>query len=77
MLILGRREKEDILIGEDIRVSIESISKGMVKVGIEAPKDVVVLRGELKEKIADTNKLAAKESDEEKIKEFGKLLKDD
>ncbi len=76
MLILGRREKEDIYIGSDIRISIESISKGMVKIGIDAPKDVVVLRGELKESIEDANKKASSAKDEESIKDISRFLQD-
>ena len=48
MLVLTRRVDESILIGEDIRVTVVKI-KGtqQICVGIDAPPDVSVLRGEL------------------------------
>ncbi len=76
MLILGRREKEDILIGNNIRISVENIAKGMVKIGIDAPKDVVILRGELKDSISEANIKASTKVDEDSIKDITKLLQD-
>ncbi len=75
MLILGRRVKESIHIGDDITISIEEISKNMVKIGIDAPKDVVILRSELKEKIEKQNQEAAKNRDTDAIKDLSNLLK--
>ena len=47
MLILTRREGESIRIGDDITVCICRTSQGQVKLGIAAPKEVLVLREEL------------------------------
>ncbi|MGJ4802916.1 carbon storage regulator [Luteimonas sp. SDU82] len=48
MLILTRRNGEAVLIGDDIRLIIsESSDDGKVRIGIEAPSDVLVLRAEL------------------------------
>lgn len=47
MLILTRTDGEAIRIGDDIIIQVVSTEGGAVKVGISAPKDVVVLRGEL------------------------------
>ena len=48
MLVLSRDLHEYILIGETIRVTVLEIShRGQVKLGIEAPKDVVIVRSEL------------------------------
>lgn len=49
MLVLGRREEEAILIGNNIRVVIAEIRPGYVRVGIEAPRDLPVVREELVE----------------------------
>ena len=38
MLILARKENEEILLGNDIKVVVVSISKSTVKLGIEAPR---------------------------------------
>jgi carbon storage regulator len=46
MLVLGRQPGETIVIG-DVVVTILSARPGRVSVGIEAPQDVKVLRGEL------------------------------
>lgn len=47
MLVLSRREKGSIKIGPDVRVTILSARRNQVRLGIEAPKDVRVLRDEL------------------------------
>jgi carbon storage regulator len=47
MLVLSRNANEGIRIGNDVRVSIVRISGNKVRIGIEAPDDVVVLRDEL------------------------------
>ena len=75
MLILGRKEDEKILIGNDITISIESITKGMVKIGIDAPKDIMILRGELKDRIIQQNLKATTKTDETQLKDISKLLK--
>ncbi len=46
MLVLTRKLGEGIKIGDNIRVTVEKINKGQIKIGIEAPKDVVVAREE-------------------------------
>ncbi len=51
MLILTRKEGEKIVIGGDIKISIISIIDNQVKIGIEAPADVKILREELYEKL--------------------------
>lgn len=47
MLVLSRKESERIRIGESIVVTIVRIARDRVRVGIEAPDDVLVLRDEL------------------------------
>ena len=75
MLILGRKEGEEILLGNDIKIKIVEVSKGMVKIGIDAPKEVLVLRGELKDKIEGKNKEAKAKANVRVIKDLSKLLK--
>ena len=48
MLILTRKEDETILIGENISIKIVEIRGKQVRLGIEAPADILVLRGEMK-----------------------------
>lgn len=47
MLILTRRQDERIFIGDDIYLSVLEIEGNRVKIGIEAPRDVTILREEL------------------------------
>lgn len=47
MLILTRKRHQSIVIGDDIVIEILEVSKGQIRVGIAAPDDVRVLRGEL------------------------------
>lgn len=46
-LVLGRREAESILIGDDIRITVLEINKGQVKLAFTAPPDVVIMREEV------------------------------
>ena len=47
MLVLTRKLNEEIKIGDDITLKIVRIKGGVVRVGIDAPMDFKVLRGEL------------------------------
>lgn len=60
MLILQRKAGESLLIGENVEVSILSVEAGRVRLAIEAPKSVSILRSELRS-AADTNREAAGE----------------
>jgi carbon storage regulator len=50
MLVLTRKVGENIIIGENIRVTIVSIDHGKVRIGIEAPRDITVDRQEVHER---------------------------
>lgn len=60
MLILQRKAGESLLIGEEIEVSILSVEAGRVRLAIEAPRNVSILRSELK-RAAEVNREAAGE----------------
>lgn len=47
MLVISRKKGEEIQIGNDIKITILAIDKSVVKIGIEAPKDVNIKRKEL------------------------------
>lgn len=47
MLILTRRSNERIFIGEDVVLVVLGIENNRVKLGIEAPSDVTILREEI------------------------------
>ncbi len=61
MLVLARKLDESIVLGDDITVKIISIEKGVVKLGIDAPKNVSIVRSELLEDVKDANIAASKE----------------
>jgi carbon storage regulator len=47
MLVLSRKEGERIQIGDNITLVVSKVSGNRVTIGIEAPRDVKVVRGEL------------------------------
>jgi carbon storage regulator len=59
MLVLSRKAGQEIFIGPDITVSVLEVSGKFVRIGIEAPESVIILRGEVKEQIEEENRLAA------------------
>ena len=75
MLVLARKNDEAILIGDDIYVKVISVEKGVVKLGIEAPSDVAIIREELARDVADMNKEASKHSTTQDISDLSKLIK--
>ena len=75
MLVLARKLDESIVIGDDVVVKIISIDKGVVKIGIEAPSNVAILRSELIEDVKDLNIAASKEIKEENLNLLSKILK--
>lgn len=62
MLVLTRKIGEKIRIGDNIYVSVLEISKSGVRLGIEAPREVGILRNEVYERIQEENIIAAKKS---------------
>ncbi|MEO1614815.1 MAG: carbon storage regulator [Planctomycetota bacterium] len=53
MLILSRKVEQEIMIGDDVRLTIVRIDSNRVRIGIEAPDQVRILRGELAAKEAN------------------------
>ncbi|MBX3006725.1 MAG: carbon storage regulator CsrA [Melioribacteraceae bacterium] len=60
MLVLSRRFNEEIKIGGNITIKILSITENSVKIGIDAPKEVQLYRGEVYEKVKESIIDAAK-----------------
>lgn len=58
MLVLTRRLGETIVIGDDIVIKIVDIHGKQIRIGIEAPAEVSVYRGEIYERIMLENKAA-------------------
>ena len=51
MLVLSRKSTESIQIGDNVVVTVLEIRGNKVRIGIDAPKEIHVLRSELKEVI--------------------------
>lgn len=60
MLILTRKLYEEIKIGNGITVKIISISDNNVKIGIDAPQNIQIVRTELYEKVKENTVTATK-----------------
>lgn len=67
MLILSRKPGETLIINNEIEVKIIDISGDKVKIGIEAPKDVKILRQELRLTM-DSNKASASKMSPSRLK---------
>lgn len=63
MLILRRKPGEQLLIGDNIRITVMDVSEGGVRLAIDAPREITILRSELK-KAVDANRDAANEQSE-------------
>lgn len=53
MLVLTRKKNEQIIIGDSITITVVGIDHGVVKLGVEAPKDIIVHRKEVLDKGLD------------------------
>lgn len=69
MLVLSRKLNEKIKLGEDIEITIVAISGDSVRIGINAPRDLKILRNEIYEEIQRRNREAvAGEEDGQSLK---------
>ena len=75
MLVLARKLEESIVIGDDITIKVISIDKGVVKLGIDAPSNVLIVRNELLEDVKDSNIAASKEVELNDLSTLSKILK--
>lgn len=63
MLVLTRKPAEMIKIGDDVVIKVIKTARGAVKIGIEAPSDVRVIRGELLEQTVRPEASLPRQSD--------------
>jgi carbon storage regulator len=47
MLVLSRKSGETVFIGDRIKIRVMGVGSGRVRIGVDAPQDVHILRGEL------------------------------
>ena len=55
MLVISRKKGESLLIGDDIEITVEKIDHSSVKISIKAPKEKIILRKEVYEKVKKEN----------------------
>lgn len=55
MLVISRKKGESLLIGDDIEIAVEKIDSSSVKISIKAPKEKVILRKEVYERVKEEN----------------------
>jgi carbon storage regulator len=63
MLILSRRPGESLTIGDDVVVTVVSVSGNQIRLGITAPREVRVLREEIYKVLREENQAAARAPD--------------
>lgn len=62
MLVLTRQVDEQVLIGENITITVVSVSGSQVRLGIEAPRSIPVHRREVHEAVAAQNQQSSHSS---------------
>lgn len=77
MLVLTRRVDESITIGDNIVLTVLAIEGERVKIGISAPRDVIILRQEVFQAVQEQVKiqeLLAEKSEPDSFEQLRKLL---
>ncbi len=73
MLVLSRKANQSIMIGDSIEVKILAAEGNSVKIGIEAPEDIRVLRGELWEAFLEQEQIARRLASGDEPQTFSQL----
>lgn len=55
MLVLTRKKNQGVMLGDDIKITVLEITEDGVKIGIDAPKNLLILRSELYQAVRDEN----------------------
>ena len=58
MLVLSRKKNEAIMLGHDIEITVLGFDGDKVKLGINAPKNITILRKEVYQEVVEANKEA-------------------
>ena len=59
MLVITRKNQESFLIGEEIEIQVVDIGQGKVRIGIEAPKHLKIVRKEIMDQVETSNRRLA------------------
>ena len=74
MLVLKRKAGESIIVADNIEIKIIEVEEGRIKIGIDAPKEVSIIRKEVLEETKSENKTASQSRNIDKS-ELTKMLK--
>lgn len=74
MLVLSRKAGESVYIGDDIKITLVEFIGDKIKIGIEAPKSMTVLREELYQTLS-TNKQATENVNSQLLRELAQSFK--
>lgn len=74
VLVLARKLDESIVIGDNIIVKVVSVENGVVKLGIDAPQEISIMRSELLEQVKEQNLSAAGKTDVVELTELSNIL---
>lgn len=74
MLILTRKVGESIVIANDIIVKVVEIGKNSIRIGIDAPREISILRQEVFDAIQKENILSSQKTDNIDIAKAAKLI---
>ena len=56
MLVLSRKPLQSIMIGPDIKITVVKVERNQVRIGIDAPRELTILRDELVESAGTLNR---------------------
>ena len=74
MLVIRRKAGESLFIGDDVEIKVLEVGLSQVKLGIAAPKEITVLRSEVRQ-TQEANRAAASEGSPESLEDLLKKLR--